>query len=86
MNSSIDMLDNNAAQPGCLDARGLNCPLPLLKLKMALKSLAVNDTLQVLTTDKGSLNDIETYCRLSEHQLLKVKAHPSYFEFLVQKG
>ena len=40
-----------------LDTKGMNCPLPILKAKKAIKGLAVGETLQVLSTDPGSVKD-----------------------------
>lgn len=56
-----------------LDARGLRCPLPLLKAKQALRDLASGDTLRVLATDAGSMRDFQAYAQLSG-QLLEMAA------------
>ena len=44
-----------------LDARGLNCPMPVLKAKKALKDLAAGDTLRVMATDPGSVSDFSAF-------------------------
>jgi tRNA 2-thiouridine synthesizing protein A len=69
-----------------LDARGLNCPLPLLKMKVALKDLQENDKIMVLTSDKASLRDFKSFCDLSNNELLSSVSKASYFEFVIQKG
>lgn len=52
-----------------VDARGLRCPLPLLKAKQALRDLAPGQRLQVLATDSGSVRDFQSFAELSGHQL-----------------
>ena len=44
-----------------LDAKGLNCPLPILKAKSALKDVPIGGTLEVLATDPGSIADFEAF-------------------------
>ena len=46
-----------------LDAKGLNCPLPILKAKKALNTVDADGTLEVLSTDPGSVADFEAFCR-----------------------
>ena len=46
-----------------LDARGLNCPLPILRTKKAMNGLASGDILKVVSTDKGSAQDIPAFCK-----------------------
>lgn len=69
-----------------LDARGLSCPLPLLKMKLQLQQLKPGEQLQVLTTDDASLRDFESYCALAEHHLLIAQRHESHIVFLIEKG
>lgn len=68
-----------------LDARGLACPLPLLKAKLALRDLAVGECLQVLADDAGSWRDIPAFVRLSQHQLLGAATQGGEFIFVLEK-
>lgn len=52
-----------------LDARGLNCPMPLLKAKQALNRMQRGQRLHVVATDPGSLRDFEVFCQQSGHVL-----------------
>ena len=52
-----------------LDASGLSCPLPLLKAKLALNSLASGELLKVIATDAGSQRDFRAFARLAGHVL-----------------
>jgi TusA-related sulfurtransferase len=53
-----------------LDARGLNCPLPILKAKKALAELHSGDLLRVVATDPGSLRDFQAFARQTGNELV----------------
>ncbi len=53
-----------------LDARGLNCPLPILKAKKALADLASGDMLKVLATDPGSVRDFQAFAKQTGNELI----------------
>ena len=69
-----------------LDAKGLNCPLPILKAKKAINAMETGNTLQVLATDPGSVKDFEAFCRSTGHQLLESGEDSGTFNFLIKKG
>ena len=54
-----------------LDARGLTCPLPILKAKKAIGELPVGGTLEVLATDPGAREDFQAFCRITGHALIE---------------
>ncbi len=54
-----------------VDARGLNCPLPILKAKKALAELQSGDVLKVVATDPGSIRDFQAFARQSGNELLE---------------
>ena len=56
-----------------LDVKGLNCPLPILRAKKALKDIPAGGTLQVLATDPGAVKDFEAFCRTTGNELLESK-------------
>jgi len=68
-----------------LDAKGLNCPLPILRAKKALKDVPVGGTLQVLATDPGAVKDFEAFCRTTGNDLMESKADGKQFEFLIRR-
>jgi tRNA 2-thiouridine synthesizing protein A len=68
-----------------LDARGLNCPLPILKTKKALNDLASGQVLRVSSTDSGSLRDMEAFARQTGHALLESGERDGAFVFLIKK-
>ncbi|TGD74119.1 sulfurtransferase TusA family protein [Mangrovimicrobium sediminis] len=69
-----------------VDARGLQCPMPLLKAKRALNSLASGDRLQVLATDSGSQRDFQVFAEQSGHNLLSAEVDAEgVYRYLLQK-
>lgn len=54
-----------------VDARGLNCPLPILKAKKALAELQSGDVLKVLATDPGSMRDFQAFARQTGNELVE---------------
>ena len=62
-----------------LDAKGLNCPLPILRAKKALKDVAMGGTLEVLATDPGAVKNFEAFCRATGNELLASKADGKIF-------
>jgi TusA-related sulfurtransferase len=54
-----------------LDARGLNCPLPILKAKKALTDMQSGQTLRVVATDPGSVRDFQAFAKQTGNELLE---------------
>lgn len=69
-----------------LDAKGLNCPLPILKAKKAISGLGAGDVLQVVSTDPGSVADFASFCRQTGNELVASNAAAGVFEFLIRKA
>lgn len=53
-----------------LDARRLLCPMPVIKTQDRILELQAGDTLDVICTDPGALNDIPAWCRINGHEFL----------------
>ena len=68
-----------------LDATGLNCPLPVLRTKKAIKALNVDDTLEVLSTDPGSAQDMPAFCKATGNELVESGEDGGVFRFLIRK-
>ena len=68
-----------------LDVKGLNCPLPILRAKKALKDVAMGGTLQVLATDPGSVKDFEAFCRTTGNELVESKTEGNVFSFVIKR-
>jgi tRNA 2-thiouridine synthesizing protein A len=69
-----------------LDARGLNCPLPILRTKKSLNALQSGETLKVVATDPGSLKDMVAFCNQTGHTLLSTGQSGADFEFMIRKA
>jgi tRNA 2-thiouridine synthesizing protein A len=67
-----------------LDAKGLNCPLPILRAKKALSTLPPGGTLEVLATDPGAVKDFEAFCRTTGHELVESTTEGNVFRFLLR--
>ena len=69
-----------------LDASGLNCPMPILRAKKALKELASGDVLRIIATDPGSVKDFEAFAKQTGNELLESKEAGGKYEFLIKKA
>jgi len=69
-----------------LDTKGLNCPLPILKAKKSLATMSPGQTLEVLSTDPGSVKDFEALCRQTAHKLLESDRVNGIYRFILEKG
>ena len=69
-----------------LDARGLDCPMPLLKAKRALNGMDAGQKLRVQATDGGSVRDFEVFARQSGHRLLSSDESEGVFTYLLEKA
>lgn len=67
-----------------LDARGLLCPMPVIKTQNAIKELEVGDTLKVLATDPGVLHDIPSWCRVNGHKIVSAEQQGHDIEVIVE--
>ena len=68
-----------------LDAKGLNCPLPILKAKKALKDVPPGGTLEVLATDPGSVADFAAFCRTTGNELIESTQASGTYRFLIKR-
>lgn len=68
-----------------LDARGLNCPLPILRAKKALGELASGQVLRIVATDPGSVKDFEAFTKQTGNELLSSSDSGKEFSFLIRK-
>jgi len=67
-----------------LDAKGLNCPLPILKARKALKEVPADGTLEILATDPGAVADFEAFCRQTGNELLEHSVDGDVYKFLIK--
>ena len=68
-----------------VDARNLNCPLPILRCKKGLTDMQAEQTLKIMATDPGSVKDFEAFCKQTGHELLQMDEADSVFTFYIKK-
>lgn len=68
-----------------LDARGLNCPLPILRTKKTLSEMASGQVLKIVATDPGSTKDFQAFAKQTGNTLLSADEADKVFTFLMQK-
>lgn len=69
-----------------LDARGLSCPMPIVRSMKAIKKLRINQVLEILTTDPGSKKDLPIWAQATGQELISFEERgPDDFRFLVRR-
>lgn len=68
-----------------LDCKGLRCPMPIVKLSKAIKSIAVGDVIELWTTDPDSVTDLEAFQKLTKHELVAMERQGGAYRFLVKR-
>jgi tRNA 2-thiouridine synthesizing protein A len=68
-----------------LDARGLNCPLPILRAKKALAELTSGQVLRIIATDPGSVKDFQAFAKQTGNELLSSAENNKEFEFYIKR-
>ena len=69
-----------------LDCSGMSCPMPILKTKKAVDSLAVGQVLKMIATDPGSTSDMEAWSKKTGHQIIDSETEGDKFIFFIQKA
>ena len=68
-----------------LDARGLNCPLPILRAKKTLNAMSGGQILKIMATDPGSVKDFEAFAKQPGNELLDSSELDGEFHFMLKK-
>jgi len=69
-----------------LDFKGLTCPLPLLKMKLALKQIEPGQVIYVETSDSGSWQDFHKFAEITNNELISAERCDNYYQFVIKKG
>lgn len=69
-----------------LDARGLNCPLPILRTKKALNKMDMGAQLNIISTDPGSVKDFQAFCDQTGNRLILSASSNDEFTFVIEKS
>lgn len=68
-----------------LDARGLNCPLPILRTKKVLNDMSGGQTLRIMATDPGAVKDFQAFAKQTGNELLESAEANGEYSFLIRK-
>lgn len=68
-----------------VDARGLNCPLPILRAKKALNEIPVGGAIEVLTTDPGSVADFAAFARQTGNELVASEKAAEHYRYIIRR-
>ena len=68
-----------------LDAKGLNCPLPILHARKKLNAMATGDVLEIHATDPGSVADFQAFCRQTGNELLESSQDGMVYKFQIKR-
>ncbi len=69
-----------------LDAKGLACPIPIVKTKKAIDTINSGEVLEVLATDKGALSDFTAWAKAGGHTILEQTEEAGVLKFCIQKA
>ena len=69
-----------------MDCSGMNCPLPILKTKKAIDGMNSGNILKMISTDPGSINDVNAFTKRTGHELLESIAEDGDYTFFIQKS
>ena len=69
-----------------LNAEGLNCPLPILKAKKALKGMGAGQVLAITATDPGSVADMAAFCNQTGNELLSTNNEGDVYTYEIKKA
>jgi tRNA 2-thiouridine synthesizing protein A len=69
-----------------LDCSGMNCPLPILKTKKAIDGMNSGEILKMISTDPGSINDVNAFTKRTGHELIESIAEDGDYTFFVRKS
>ena len=69
-----------------LDAKGLACPMPIVKTRKEMKDMESGQVLEILATDKGAKADMTAWAKSGGHELLDIQEDGDVLKFWIQKG
>jgi tRNA 2-thiouridine synthesizing protein A len=68
-----------------VDARGMSCPMPIVRTAQAMKTLASGAVLEVLATDPGSVKDFAAWCRSTGNELVEQSSDGAVYRFVIRR-
>ena len=68
-----------------IDARGLSCPMPIVKTAQAVKPLPSGAAVELLATDAGSIKDVAAWCKATGNQLIEQTSDGAVYRFVIRR-
>jgi tRNA 2-thiouridine synthesizing protein A len=68
-----------------IDARGLSCPMPIVKTAQAIKGLPAGSIVELLATDAGSVKDVAAWCRATGNELVQQTSDATVYRFVIRR-
>ena len=68
-----------------VDARGLSCPMPIVKTAQAVKAIPSGATIELLATDAGSIKDVAAWCRATGNELIEQSSDGAVYRFVIRR-
>ena len=68
-----------------VDARGLSCPMPIVKTAQAIKAVPSGATVELLATDAGSIKDVAAWCRATSNELIEQTSDGAVYRFVIRR-
>jgi tRNA 2-thiouridine synthesizing protein A len=68
-----------------VDARGLSCPMPIVRTAQAVKNIPSGAAIELLATDAGSIKDVAAWCKATGHELIEQTSDGSIYRFVIRR-
>ncbi|MBK6622595.1 MAG: sulfurtransferase TusA family protein [Saprospirales bacterium] len=68
-----------------LDCKGLLCPMPVVKTKKTINTMAIGEVLEMISTDPGAMPDMQAWAKQTGHELLEAKDEGGVYRFFIKK-
>jgi len=68
-----------------VDARGLSCPMPIVKTAQAVKTIPSGATIELLATDAGSIKDVAAWCKATGNELIEQSVDGAVYRFVIRR-
>jgi tRNA 2-thiouridine synthesizing protein A len=68
-----------------IDARGLACPMPIVKTAQAIRTIASGATVELLATDAGAIKDVAAWCRATGNELVEQSSDGAVYRFVIRR-
>jgi tRNA 2-thiouridine synthesizing protein A len=82
---NVETLEINAKLDAMVDARGLSCPMPIVRTAQAIKTVASGALVEVLATDPGSTKDFVAWCRSTGNELVEQTVDGAVYRFVIRR-